>query len=405
MKHNNSVEQTLGQIGRFQAGFGFPVELQGRTAGDLPFAKVGDISAVARSGHDTIYTANHYIDRDELRKLGAKTVPEGTIVFAKIGEAIRQNFRAITGREMLIDNNAMGLVPNKSVVDPRYLFHFMKQVDMYPLAGSTTVPAIRKSTLEAIRIPLPPMPEQKRIADILDKADAIRRKRQQACDELASIRVAAFDSFFGDPVQNTQKWNRQPLCEVLESIDSGISPKCLDRPVAAGEWGILKLGAVTWCEYDYRQNKALPETITPDPSIEVKCGDLLFTRKNTYELVAAVAFVYQTLPKLMLPDLIFRLRIKQNAAVLPEYLWGLMTYPTKRRQVQALAGGSAGSMPNISKAKLMQHMVELPPDNVQRAYANVLNVTRKISEGFVSAREDAGKLFDALVQRAFRGEL
>ncbi|EFC4773886.1 restriction endonuclease subunit S, partial [Escherichia coli] len=86
----------LGSVGEFKAGFGFPIEYQGKKEGDYPFAKVGDISAVVRSGHKNIFHAGNYIDKDILENLKAKTIPKGTIVFAKIGEAIKQNFRAVT---------------------------------------------------------------------------------------------------------------------------------------------------------------------------------------------------------------------------------------------------------------------------------------------------------------------
>jgi type I restriction enzyme S subunit len=300
------------------------------------------------------------------------------------------------------------LRPNKKV-EPRYLAYFFRTAHyrqrISHLAAGANINNLRNEHLDDLEIPLPPLPEQKRIADILDKADAIRRKRQEAKDLLASTRVAVFDRLFGDPIENARKWECRPLGDVLESIDSGTSPKCLERPISEGEWGILKLGAVTWCEYDWKQNKALPDNVAPDPSIEVKCGDLLFTRKNTYDLVAAAAYVFDTPPRLMLPDLVFRLRIKSGFPAIPEYLWGLLTYPTKRRKVQTLAGGAAGSMPNISKTKLLQELVELPPLELQRTYAKTLHKTRKLSEKCDAGCRETSNLFNSLVQRAFRGEL
>jgi type I restriction enzyme S subunit len=300
------------------------------------------------------------------------------------------------------------LRPNKKV-DPRYLAYFFRTAEyrqrISHLAAGVNINNLRNEHLDDLEIPLPPLPEQRRIADILDKADAIRRKRQEARDLLASTKVAVFHRLFGDPIENTRKWERRSLGDVLESIDSGTSPKCLERSISEGEWGILKLGAVTWCEYDWKQNKALPGNVAPDPSIEVKCGDLLFTRKNTYELVAAAAYVFDTPPRLMLPDLVFRLRIKSGFPAMPEYLWGLLTYPTKRKKVQALAGGAAGSMPNISKTKLLQELVELPPLELQQTYAKTLHKTRKLSEKCDAGCKEASNLFNSLVQRAFRGEL
>ncbi|MGJ7711467.1 restriction endonuclease subunit S [Escherichia coli] len=93
---------------------------------------------------------------------------------------LQQNFRAVTSVEMVIDNNVMGLVPDNNIVDTNYLFYFMRSLELYQFCGATTVPALRKSMLENTQIPLPPLSEQKRIAAILDKADGIRQKREQA---------------------------------------------------------------------------------------------------------------------------------------------------------------------------------------------------------------------------------
>lgn len=294
-------------------------------------------------------------------------------------------------------------------LDCRYLFHWVRTsqfvADMVRQATGASYPAISDRIIKDSRIPLPPLSEQKRIADILDKADAIRRKRRETHSLQLPLLRSIFHELFGDPVPNQSNWERKPLGDLLASIDSGNSPRCLERQVTEDEWGILKLGSVTWCEYDPRENKAIPESELPNPDLEVKKGDLLFSRKNTYELVAAAAYVFETPPRLMLPDLIFRLRLRENAPVLTEYLWGLLTFPTKRRQIQVLAGGAAGSMPNISKARLLQQEVELPPKTLQRKYAERMHKTRNITLLGEIHQYEANDLFNSLVQRAFRGEL
>ena len=103
---------------------------------------------------------------------------------------------------------------------------------------------------------------------------------------------------FGDPVTNPKGWNKQPLSDLLSNIESGWSPKCDDKPVREGQWGVLKLGSVTWCHYNASENKALPITEQPRLALEVKAGNLLFTRKNTYDLVAAAAYVWDTPSKI-----------------------------------------------------------------------------------------------------------
>ena len=93
-------------------------------------------------------------------------------------------------------------------------------------------------------IPLPSLSEQRRIAAILNHADALRAKRRQALGHLDSLSQSIFDDMFG-PV-HSDRWSRVVLGDVVELIDSGTSPKCEARPADLDEVGVLKLGAVTY---------------------------------------------------------------------------------------------------------------------------------------------------------------
>ena len=185
--------------------------------------------------------------------------------------------------------------PSERITGP-YLFNFLRApavrkagaMKMKGAAGQRRVPA---DFFAALQIPLPPLAEQKRIAGILDAADALRAKRREAIAQLDTLLQSTFLDMFGDPVTNPMGWEIEGFDNWLDNIDSGWSPKCLNRKALIGEWGVLKLGAVTWCEFDDSDQKALPPSLAPRPELEVAPGDLLFTRKNTHDLVAAVAYV------------------------------------------------------------------------------------------------------------------
>jgi type I restriction enzyme S subunit len=300
------------------------------------------------------------------------------------------------------------LRPNSKVY-PGYFAHFFKTRDyrrrISALATGANINNLRNEHLDELEIPLPNLEEQKRIAEILDRAEELRSKRREAIAQLDTLTQAIFLEMFGDPVSNLKGWKRLPFAELLINIDSGWSPVCLDRPVSGEEWGVLKLGAVTWCEYNSTENKALPLGVKPNPALEVKTGDLLFTRKNTYELVGACAIVRETPPRLLMSDLIFRFRLRADAAVNPYFLHQLLIYPTKRRNIQKLAGGSASSMPNISKAKLQTTLIELPPLNLQEEFARRVEAVEKLKAAHRASLSELDALFASLQHRAFRGEL
>ena len=292
------------------------------------------------------------------------------------------------------------------IAESRYLHHYLRleevrangQRRMTGSGGQRRVPA---SFLADLAIPLPPLEEQRRIAAILDQAETLRTQRRTALALLDSLTQSLFLDMFGDPVANPKGWQRLPLSALVEKIDSGWSPVCLDRRAEEGEWAVLKLGAITSCEFKPQENKALPPDIAPVESIEVKPGDLLFSRKNTYELVAACALVNQTPARLMMSDLIFRFRLNASSAVIPQYLHRLLTYATKRQEVQKLAGGSAGSMPNISKAKLLDFLIEVPPLPLQKTFATRIASIEALKTTHRHALAALDALFASLQQRAF----
>jgi type I restriction enzyme S subunit len=271
--------------------------------------------------------------------------------------------------------------------------------------GGVGLQHITKDALSSVNVVVPPLAEQERIVKLLDEADELRKLRTQSDHDTATLVPALFHEMFGDPAQNDRKWKHETLSNLLDGIDGGWSPPCHDRPAEADEWGVLKLGSVTTCKYIGTENKALPEVLAPRPELEVKVGDLLFTRKNTYELVAACALVFETRPKLMLSDLIFRFRLKSNIQLNPVFLWGLLIVPSKRRQVQALAGGAAGSMPNISKGRLLTLSIEVPPISMQDEFAMRVVEIEALEAEQAASRRRLEELFQSLLHRAFKGKL
>ena len=254
-------------------------------------------------------------------------------------------------------------------------------------------------------IPLPPLSEQRHIVEILNQADRLRRLRAEADAKADRILPALFIKMFGDPATNPMGWPRPKLGELLSTIDGGWSPVCNNRQATLGEWGVLKLGAVTWNRYIETEHKAFPNVLEPRPELAVCCGDVLFTRKNTLALVGACAYVAKTRPRLMLSDLIFRLRLRADANMHPIFLWAFLTCPSVRQSIQMLASGSAGSMPNISKSRLKVLQIERPPYGLQQRFAEAATRVNLLRDQTLLASEKAEQLYLLLMRQAFVGAL
>ncbi len=394
----------LHEIGIFQSGFGFPNKMQGKRAGDYPFAKVGDISAAVRKGYTFISSANNYVDASDLPILKAKTLPVGSIVFAKIGEAIRQNFRAVTKVEMLIDNNAMGLIPKSDVVDTKYLYYFMCQLDLYPYTGATTVPSLRKSTLEKIKIPLPPLPIQRHIAKVLDQADQLCKQTEQMEAELNQLAQSVFLEMFGDPVKNLKGWETRKLSEFVEELQGGKSLSSIgDEEKTRNR--VLKISAVTWRDFDPSASKPVSDDYEPPEDHFVRKGDLLFSRANTTELVGATSYVWGEHAGYLLPDKLWRFIWKEGSKLDVMYIWNLLMYPSIRTELGKLATGSGGSMKNISKVKLISFKVPFPPLKEQEKYGKFFRILNDRLADTRRLQTYHCELFQSLTQKAFKGEI
>ena len=307
------------------------------------------------------------------------------------------------GTRGLLNQHIFKVLP-KPGIDPDYLFYALKTAlsELFGKTHGSTMKHVVRGDFESTQVPVPPLPEQRRIVDLLSRAEGIVRLRREAEKKAAELIPALFNDMFGDPATNPKGWPIKKLDGLLRSIDSGHSPVCHTRKRLNQEWCVLKLSALTGSEYHESEHKVLPEEVAPDQTVEVRRGDLLISRKNTADLVGTAAYVWDTQGKALLPDLIFRLNVADSNRLNSVYLWGLLTLPVKRVQIKALASGSAGSMPNISKARLRTLDIEVPPLDRQTAYAQALEQIISIRSQQSTASAKAQAMFDALLADAFK---
>ena len=224
---------------------------------------------------------------------------------------------------------------------------------------SEDIKGIKIDVLASLAIPDVPLESQQKIVATLDKEQNILVSQRSQLSALDDLIKARFVEMFGDPVSNPMRWETIILEECLERIDNGKSFVCSDKPRTGKDPAVLKLSAATYGDYRPQENKALLDPNQFIDAAEVHAGDLLFTRKNTPELVGMAAYVSKTPPKLMMPDLIFRL--VPNERINPVFLWQLINCREFRPFIQTISGGSAKSMSNISKERLGKISIICPP--------------------------------------------
>lgn len=202
---------------------GFPLEMQGQTEGVYPVYKVGDVSRGVLLDGGILRRSTNYVDAEAAAVLKGHIFPKGSILFAKIGEALRLNRRAIIFREGLADNNVMGFKAAQGI-DDGFLYHFLRTQDLASLSRSTTIPSIRKSDVEDITISLPPLAEQKRIAQKLDallaQVDTLKARIDAIPALLKRFRRSILNSACSGEL--TADWRDTQLIEVEEENGSAI---------------------------------------------------------------------------------------------------------------------------------------------------------------------------------------
>ena len=144
------------------SGSGFKPELQGQSTGDFPVCKASDISS---SGH-YLHTSANYITSDIVKSQHFSIIPKGSILFAKIGEAMRKNNRSLCSHDCCVDNNCQGLVPKN--ISSEFSYYLFTCIDMTWFDNAGTIPCINNQKLYDCRIPFPSYDEQLLISNHLN---------------------------------------------------------------------------------------------------------------------------------------------------------------------------------------------------------------------------------------------
>lgn len=339
-----------------------------------------------------------------------KQLEIGDIVFARTGATTGKSYLVRELQQPAVFASYLIRVRPGRNVDSVFLSHFFKSAQYWhqisSMASGAAQPGVNSSKLKELEIPLPSLSEQKRIAAILDKADAIRRKRQQAIRLADDFLHAVFLDMFGDPLTNPKRWEEKPLSSGLKSITSGWSANGDSFPCEEDEIGVLKISAVTSGIFKPEENKRVSrESIAEGKKLLFpRKGDLLFSRANTRELVAATCLVQADAPNVFLPDKLWKVDTDQNK-LLPEFLNFLIWHPKFKERLTSQATGSSGSMLNISKSKFEETKAIFPCIDLQRKFKSIywrLQGTKDIISIYNIKSEN---FFGALSQKAFSGKL
>ncbi len=294
---------------------------------------------------------------------------------------------------------------------PRALPNYLRQVlvgDPFHTEFMRTVSGVGGSLLRArlayvaeIKIPLPPLNEQRRIAEVLDRADALRAKRRAALAQLDSLTQSIFLEMFGDPRVNHERWSIVPLEEIVDETKLGLvrgSNECgPDLP-----FSYVRMNAITRTgELELAQTQRTHADEAEVEAYRLEPGDFLFNTRNSEELVGKSALFRGGGLHLFNNNL---MRIRFTIVADPEFVAAAFKTPFVKRELSLRKSGTTNVFAIYYK-DLRSLPLPLPPLPLQQAFARRITAIEALKTTHRAALTELDALFASLQHSAFRGEL
>ncbi len=374
--------------------------------------------------YDDAKRGNYFIDQDKFNELERFQVYPGDFLVSCAG-TIGKIARLPTDSKPGVINQALLLVAlDSEIFDPRlFLYLFRSSSFQRSMLRETRGTAMKNMAsvkeLKSLEVPLPPLSEQKRIADklyvLLSQVDACRERLERVPTLMKRFRQSVLAAATSGKLTEDWRsengveiacWETVTVGDLLVGIEAGLNVLCDERPPTEGEHGLVKISAVTWGEFNENESKTLPHSYQVKESNRIKVGDLLISRANTLELVGACVLVKKTTLPVYLSDKVLRLVTKDNVK---DWLFLFLRSSSGRRQIEELASGNQLSMRNLSQANLKSIELTLPTfaertEIVKRVDA-LLSFADTVHSKVSKASDVAKALTPALLAKAFRGDL
>lgn len=287
------------------------------------------------------------------------------------------------------------LVP-KVESDTKYLFYALCSLDIPSAGYSRHFKFLKEKT-----IPLPPLAEQKRIAAILDAADALRTKRRESLAQLDTLLQSTFINMFGDPVTNPKGWQLKTIGETKSLVQIGPFGSLLHKEDYIS-------GGVPLINPKHIVKGAIiigdDETVAPSKAEELtlyrlRTGDVIMGRRG--EMGRCAVVTDETEGLLCGTGSLF---VRVNAAKLtPLFLSKVLSSSSMKRQLERVAWGV--TMPNLNRSKIEELQIPLPPLDLQRRFATIVESVEQQKARLRVHLAELDTLFASLQHRAFNGEL
>lgn len=393
---------TLGEVFEIaRGGSPRPIEKYITTSPDgLNWVKIGDASA---GDGKFIASTSEKIKPEGLSK--TRRVRPGDFLLTNSMSFGRPYIMATDG---CIHDGWLLLRPrNEHGVDRGYFYHLLSSDFMFARfasrAAGSTVKNLNTEIVSGVQVSLPPLDEQRRVAAILDKADALRQRRKRSIAILDSLMQSIFLDMFGDVVANDRGWANGLTLEDVSDIGSGITKGRPDKGAALREVPYMAVVNVQERHLDLSQVKTIGATEAEIAKFRLEPGDLLLTEGGDPDKLGRGTLWQGELPEAIHQNHIFRVRFDTDQVV-PLFGNWLIGSARGKSYFMKSAKQTTG-IASINKSQLSSFPMLLPPIAVQKTFAASAATVAGHRGHLVIAANRADDLFASLQHRAFSGQL
>lgn len=362
--------------------------------GDIPWVKSGELK------DNMLLSTEEALTNLGFAESAAKWVPAGSVLVAMYGATIGKT--ALLGIDATTNQAICNVIPNPQVADNRFVWYALRHTVPQFLAKRVggAQPNISQKIIGQTSLPIPPISEQLRIVEILDQADALRKKRAEADSKAAHILPALFYKMFGDPATNPKGWDTGSLGDVILETQYGTSTKA---NTSGDGLPVLRMNNIDSDGYlDLTDLKYVMLSAKENEKYALTDGDILFNRTNSKELVGKTGLWLGEM-EVVAASYLIRVRVDQERAI-PEFIWAYMNCPFIKQMLLNRCRRAIG-MANINAKELRNLPLILPKRDRQVAFAEHFDGLEQLRSQRKQNAKAIDRLFDTLLYRAFTSDL
>jgi type I restriction enzyme S subunit len=385
----------LNEIATFASGGTPSRSVSAYFDGDIPWITGADI------GERNVITPRNYITAEAVAKSAVAVVPAGTLLLVtrtSVGKV------AVANSSLGFSQDITAIRPDTSLVDRDYLASFLvaHAPRLALQARGATIKGVTRSAVGGILIPLPPLADQRRIAEILNKADQLRVMRRHVValhDELAS---ATFEHYFGDVLLNRRGWESGKVLGDVANVVSGIT-KGRRTSGLTREVPYLTVANVQDKSLKLDVVKRIEATEVEIERYRLHDGDLLLTEGGDPDKLGRGTVWRSELRECIHQNHVFRVRVT-DARIIPTYLAWLLGSALGKSYFLRAAKQTTG-IASINSSQLRRFPILCPPRDLQEKFAADLASVDRLRGSAAEHVRRLDELFASLQQRAFSGQL